>query len=126
MGYDPQAQIGSPEAMSQPHDQKQNDNAPIPVEGAARPMRVIERGVYRGPHLYSLTPMIRIKLDLGSLEAWPSNRLPGFTERLLAVLPGLHRHGCCFRRPGGFVRRLEEGTWPSISPLSCNPSRGPA
>jgi cyanophycin synthetase len=111
MGYDPQAQVGSLGAMSQPHDQKQNDNAPIPVEGTARPMRVIERGVYRGPHLYSLTPMIRIKLDLGSLEAWPSNRLPGFTERLLAVLPGLHRHGCCFRRTGGFVRRLEEGTW---------------
>jgi cyanophycin synthetase len=111
MGYDSQAQVGSSEAMSQPHDQEQGHSAPSPVEEAARPMRVIERGVYRGPHLYSLTPMIRIKLDLGSLEAWPSNRLPGFTERLLAVLPGLHGHGCCFRRPGGFVRRLEEGTW---------------
>ncbi len=74
-------------------------------------MRVIERGVYRGAHLYSLTPMVRIKLDLGSLEEWPSNRLPGFTERLLALLPGLRQHGCSFREPGGFVRRLEEGTW---------------
>ncbi len=76
-----------------------------------RPMRVVERGVYRGPHLYSLAPMIRIKLDLGSLEDWPSRRLPRFTERLLALLPGLRQHGCCFREPGGFVRRLEEGTW---------------
>ena len=107
MGYDSR----SPEAMSQPHDRKQNHDAPLPAPGTACPMRVIERGVYRGAHLYSLTPMIRIKLDLGSLEAWPSNRLPGFAERLLAVLPGLHGHGCCFRRPGGFVRRLEEGTW---------------
>lgn len=74
-------------------------------------MRVLERGVYRGPHLYSLTPMIRIKLDLGSLEEWPSNRLPGFTERLLALLPGLHQHGCCYHEPGGFVRRLDQGTW---------------
>ncbi|MBL0406958.1 cyanophycin synthetase [Microvirga aerilata] len=71
----------------------------------------MERGVYRGAHLYSLTPMIRIKLDLGTLEEWPSNRLPGFTERLLALLPGLHGHGCSFHEPGGFVRRLEEGTW---------------
>ncbi|HEV2565257.1 MAG TPA: acetate--CoA ligase family protein, partial [Microvirga sp.] len=74
-------------------------------------MRAIERGVYRGPHLYSLTPMIRIKLDLGTLEEWPSNRLPGFTERLMTVLPGLHEHGCSFHERGGFVRRLEEGTW---------------
>ena len=111
MGYDSQAQVGSLETMSQPHDRKQNDSAPFPVEETARPMRVIERGVYRGAHLYSLTPMVRIKLDLGSLEAWPSNRLPGFTERLLAVLPGLHRHGCSYHEPGGFVRRLEEGTW---------------
>ncbi|MCB8819313.1 cyanophycin synthetase [Microvirga rosea] len=76
-----------------------------------KPMRVIEKGVYRGPHLYSLTPMIRIKLDLGSLEHHPSNLLVDFTERLVAVLPGLHQHGCSFHEPGGFVRRLEEGTW---------------
>jgi cyanophycin synthetase len=55
--------------------------------------------------------MIRIKLDLGTLEEWPSNRLPGFTERLLSALPGLHDHGCSFHERGGFVRRLEEGTW---------------
>jgi cyanophycin synthetase len=55
--------------------------------------------------------MIRIKLDLGSLEDWPTNRLPHFTEKLIALLPGLRQHGCCFHEPGGFVRRLEEGTW---------------
>ena len=80
-------------------------------ETRIHPMRVVEKGVYRGPHLYSLTPMIRIKLDLGALEERPSNCLPGFTERLLALLPGLHQHGCSFHEPGGFVRRLEEGTW---------------
>jgi cyanophycin synthetase len=55
--------------------------------------------------------MVRIELDLGSLEEWPSKRLPGFNTRLLELLPGLHRHGCCYRKPGGFVRRLEDGTW---------------
>lgn len=74
-------------------------------ENTAAPMRIVEKGVYRRPHLYSLTPMIRIKLDLGSLEDWPSSRLPHFTERLLSVLPGLRQHGCCFHRPGGFVQR---------------------
>ncbi|WP_332810816.1 cyanophycin synthetase family protein [Sphingomonas sp.] len=76
-----------------------------------QPMRVIETGVYRGPHYYSHTPMVRIQLDLGRLEEWPTNLLPGFTEQLLALLPGLRTHGCCYRSAGGFVRRLEEGTW---------------
>lgn len=74
-------------------------------------MRVTETSTYRGPHLYSHRPMIRVQLDLGPLEAWPTHRLHGFTDRLLVALPGLERHGCCFRTPGGFVRRLREGTW---------------
>ncbi|CAN5487954.1 cyanophycin synthetase [soil metagenome] len=74
-------------------------------------MRVVEASTYRGPHLYSRRPMIRIQLDLGTLEAWSTSRLPGFTDRLLVALPGLARHGCCFRTPGGFVRRLRDGTW---------------
>jgi cyanophycin synthetase len=93
------------------HSDGSRDRTTAVPEAVVSPMRVIERGVYRGPHLYSLTPMIRIKLDLGSLEEWPSNRLPHLTERLLALLPGLHQHGCCYNEPGGFVQRLEEGTW---------------
>jgi cyanophycin synthetase len=76
-----------------------------------QPLRVLETGVYRGAHLYSHTPMIRIMVDLGRLEDWPSHLIPGFNERLLAALPGLRRHGCSLRRRGGFVQRLEEGTW---------------
>jgi cyanophycin synthetase len=74
-------------------------------------LRVLETGVYRGPHLYSHTPMVRIQLDLGSLEEWPTDRLSGFAERLVELLPGLERHGCCYRKPGGFLRRLHDGTW---------------
>jgi cyanophycin synthetase len=55
--------------------------------------------------------MIRIQLDLGELEHWPSQILDGFADRLLRLLPGLDRHGCSYRRRGGFVRRLREGTW---------------
>ncbi|NNM76148.1 cyanophycin synthetase [Sphingomonas sp. ID1715] len=76
-----------------------------------QPLTVLETGVYRGPHFYSHTPMIRIMADLGRLEDWPSNRIPGFTEQLLALLPGLKRHGCSYRRRGGLVQRLEQGTW---------------
>ena len=82
-----------------------------PAMPPRRPMRVLERSVYRGPHLYSATPMIRIQLDLGSLEAWPTDRLPGFADRLLAALPSLAGHGCSYREAGGLMRRIDEGTW---------------
>ena len=78
---------------------------------ATGPLRVIERAVYRGPNLYSLSPMVRIRLDLASLEACPTDRLDGFTDRLLAMAPGLMEHGCSYGEPGGFARRLREGTW---------------
>jgi cyanophycin synthetase len=74
-------------------------------------MSVLETGVYRGPHYYSHTPFVRIMLDLGHLEEWPTSKLQGFTERLLNALPGLHRHGCSYKERGGFVRRLNDGTW---------------
>ncbi|ADV68761.1 cyanophycin synthetase [Deinococcus maricopensis] len=74
-------------------------------------LTVVERQVYRGPNIYGYRPMLRFQLDLGALEAHPSNTLPGFTERLVALLPTLHNHGCSYREPGGFIRRLEDGTW---------------
>ncbi|MFN3944701.1 MAG: cyanophycin synthetase [Allosphingosinicella sp.] len=75
------------------------------------PMRVVEKTVYRGPHFFSHTPMVRVQVDLGRMEDWPSDRIAGFNEALLKLLPGLHNHHCCFKRRGGFVRRLESGTW---------------
>lgn len=67
-------------------------------------------GLYRAKP-YGYRPVIRFQIDLGDVEAWPSDRLPGFTERLLQTLPTLHEHGCSYGEPGGFVRRLREGTW---------------
>lgn len=77
-------------------------------------MRILERTVYVGPSLYAHFPVIRLELDLQALEAWPTARLgPAFVDGLLAALPGLAEHGCSYRAPGGFVRRLREdqGTW---------------
>src|SRR5438034_8071457 len=50
-------------------------------------------------------------VDLGSLEHWPSNTIKGFNQALLDVLPGLQDHSCSLGRPGGFIERLQEGTW---------------
>jgi len=76
-------------------------------------MKILEQRVYRGPSLYAHFPVMRLTVDLGALEAWPSAKLPAFNERLLAALPSLDQHTCSYGAPGGFVRRLveEEGTW---------------
>lgn len=77
-------------------------------------MKIISTNVYVGPNLYAHFPVIRYILDLGELEQWPSVRLgESFIEGLLRCLPGLDEHGCSYREPGGFVRRLreDEGTW---------------
>src|SRR5205814_7245952 len=74
-------------------------------------LRILETQVFRGPNYWSYEPAIRLLVDLGSLEHWPSNTLPGFNQALLEMLPGLREHSCSLGRPGGFVERLEEGTW---------------
>ena len=77
-------------------------------------MRIIDRSVYVGPSLYARFPVIRLELDLGELERWPTGRLgPAFVDALAQALPGLAEHGCSYREPGGFFRRMreDEGTW---------------
>ncbi|MBW9064388.1 cyanophycin synthetase [Rhizobium herbae] len=74
-------------------------------------LHVLETAVYRGPHLYSRTPMIRLRLGLGLFELLPTSRLPDFPTQLLDQLPGLAEHGCSYGKPGGFVSRMREGTW---------------
>ncbi len=77
-------------------------------------MKILDQSVYVGPSLYAHFPVIRLGVDLGPLEEWPSGKLgAAFTGPLIAALPGLHEHGCSYGEPGGFIRRLTEGdgTW---------------
>ncbi|MDE2406451.1 MAG: cyanophycin synthetase [Xanthomonadaceae bacterium] len=67
----------------------------------------------RGPNLWTYRPVLEAWVDIGGLEDYPSNLIPGFTERLLAWLPGLQEHRCSPGTVGGFVQRLQEGTWPA-------------
>jgi cyanophycin synthetase len=77
-------------------------------------MRILDNTVFVGPSLYAHFPVIRLDIDLGPLEDWPSGKLgPQFTDALIGALPGLKDHTCSYGKPGGFVRRLTEGegTW---------------
>ena len=77
-------------------------------------MKITATNVYVGPSIYANFPVIRMVLDLGVLEDWPSVKCgKGFTNGLQAAIPSLSGHGCSYREPGGFLRRLTEddGTW---------------
>lgn len=66
----------------------------------------------RGPSIWTYRPIIEALIDIGELEDFPSNTLPGFNERLSAWLPGLIEHRCSPGVRGGFLQRMAEGTWP--------------
>ncbi len=65
----------------------------------------------RGPNIWTYRPVIEAWLDIGALEDFPSNTLPGLYERLVAWLPGMVEHRCGVGERGGFLERLKEGTW---------------
>ena len=65
----------------------------------------------RGPNMWTYRSVLEALLDLGELENWPSNKQPGFIDRLLAVLPQVAAHHCSPGVAYGFEQRLREGTW---------------
>ena len=67
----------------------------------------------RGPNMWTYHPVIEVWLDIGDLEDYPSNLIPGFYERLVKALPSLVEHRCSYGETGGFLKRVEEGTWPA-------------
>ncbi|MFC5609511.1 cyanophycin synthetase [Variovorax soli] len=65
----------------------------------------------RGPNIWTYRPVLEVWLDLGALEDFPSNKIDGFTDRLTGLLPALIEHHCGVGERGGFIQRLQEGTW---------------
>ena len=87
-------------------------------------LKIVQTQVFRGPNYWSYEPCVRMLVDLGSLEEWPSNKIPGFNEGLLSLLPGVAEHSCSLGRRGGFGERLATGpgsvTSPSTWPWSSS------
>jgi cyanophycin synthetase len=75
-------------------------------------IRILEIRTLRGPNRWTYPQVIEALVDIGALEDHPSNTLPGFVDRLVAWVPNLIEHRCSYGERGGFVRRLQEGTWP--------------
>jgi cyanophycin synthetase len=74
-------------------------------------LRILETRILRGPNYWSRQPVVKMLVDLGVLEQFPSNTIPGLVDGLLTYLPSLEDHACSLNRRGGFVTRLRDGTW---------------
>ncbi len=74
-------------------------------------LKIVNSQIFRGPNYWSYEQCIRLLVDLGNLEHWPSNTIRGFNSKLLKLLPGVGEHSCSLGRRGGFRERLEDGTW---------------
>lgn len=70
-----------------------------------------DQTVYRGPNIWARMPSLRITVDIGELEERPTNKIPGFYERITELVPSLYDHRCSVGKPGGFLQRMREGTW---------------
>ncbi|AEM80023.1 cyanophycin synthetase [Thermoanaerobacter wiegelii] len=66
--------------------------------------------VYRGRNIYSHRPVIKMVVDIERLDI-PTKDIPNFNERLIKRLPSLSKHSCSYGYEGGFLKRLEEGTY---------------
>ena len=78
---------------------------------AKKNIEILRVAHLRGPNIWTYRPVIEAWVDIGELEDFPSNTLPGFYDRLVAWLPGLIEHKCSPGVRGGFLQRLSEGTW---------------
>ncbi len=74
-------------------------------------MRILEHRALRGPNYYSRYQAIYMRLDIEELEHRPSDKVPGISEKLEAILPTIHEHRCSVGVPGGFLQRVQHGTY---------------
>src|SRR5436190_6019474 len=76
-------------------------------------MEILEIKVLKGPNYWSIRrlKLIQMRLNLEEMEQSPTNKIPGFRERLEKLFPTMYEHRCSEEVPGGFFSRVKEGTW---------------
>nr|WP_322624271.1 cyanophycin synthetase [uncultured Flavobacterium sp.] len=76
-------------------------------------MKIEKIQALKGPNIWSVKrkKLIQMRLNLEELEQSPTNKIPGFRERIEALIPSMYTHRCSEGVPGGFFARVERGTW---------------
>ena len=74
-------------------------------------MKIIQKRIYEGPNIYSHKKCIRIDVDLEGYCEIPSKEIENFNFNLVNIIPSLKDDRCGIDEEGGFIKRLEEGTY---------------
>ncbi len=76
-------------------------------------MNILEIRTLRGPNYWSgyWKRLIIMRLDIEDYEEKPTDKIENFYDRMTEALPTLQTHGCSYQEEGGFLKRVEEGTW---------------
>ena len=74
-------------------------------------MKICEIKAFKGRSIYSHKKVVKLTVDLEEWADIPTKDIGHFNENLLKILPGLKEHHCSVGKPGGFVMRLNEGTY---------------
>lgn len=76
-------------------------------------MKILSIQALRGPNIWSVNrkKLIQMRLDLEEMEERPTDKIPGFLERLEKMFPTMYEHRCSEGAPGGFFSRVKRGTW---------------
>lgn len=74
-------------------------------------IRICDIFTYPGRNIYSHRPVMKMIVDIGGYSEIPTKEIGGFHEKLLKAFPGLKTNCCSLGYEGGFLQRLQEGTY---------------
>ncbi|MDD3765589.1 MAG: cyanophycin synthetase [Eubacteriales bacterium] len=74
-------------------------------------MEILDISIYNGRNIYSHRPVMKTIVDIGRFSDIPTKDIKGFNDRLLTCFPNLKNNTCGLGYAGGFLQRLEEGTY---------------
>jgi hypothetical protein len=78
---------------------------------ASAELRMTSLHATRGANFWSRRPVTRLDILVGAYEGISSADVPGVTEALVSAMPGLEEHRCSIGERGGFITRLQRGTY---------------
>lgn len=74
-------------------------------------MKIISTKIFKGRSIYSHKPVIEMLVELEELSEKSTVDFKDFNTRLVELMPTLVEHHCGIGKHGGFIERMEEGTY---------------
>ena len=74
-------------------------------------MKIKSIRILKGVNIHCYKPVVMAEIDLEDKVYLATKDIEGFNSRLLELIPSLQKHKCSLGKEGGFVERLNRGTY---------------